>query len=147
MAGFGKGRPRQVQSGDQCALLLHQYAVDDNWSVRIFESNPYLWLSANLDSTLARLNDESLHTSLKQSRLLCTKSSATQISELIEIKSRLEENNALAKVAASETRELSSRFDMYVGLDHHLCSLLTPRFRTYFKNLGADILLFMQKIW
>lgn len=147
MAGFGKGRPRQVQSGDQCALLLHQYAFDDNWSVRIFESDPYLWPSTNLDSTLARLNDESLHTSLKQSDLLCTKSSATQVSELAEIKSRLEENNALVKVTASETKELSSRFDMYAHIGHCLYSILTPRFRKYFKNFGTDILLFMQKIW
>ena len=75
---------------------------------------------ANLDSTLAKLNDENLQTSLKQSDLLCAKLSATQVSELIEIKSHLEENNALAKVAASETKELSSRFDMYVGLYHYL---------------------------
>ena len=48
---------------------------------------------------------------------------------------------------ASETKELSSRFDMYVYIGHCLYSILTPRFRKYFKDFGTDILLFMQKIW
>ena len=68
-----------------------------------------------MNSTFTKLSGETLQTSLKQSQSSCTKSSATQISELAEIKSRLEENNALAKETVSETKVLSSKFDMYVG--------------------------------
>lgn len=80
--------------------------------------------------TLAKLNDENVQTSLRQSELSHAKSSATQAYELTEIKSRLEDNNALIKAAASETKDLGLRFDM-----------------DYLKSLGADILSFMQKIW
>ena len=66
-------------------------------------------------SVVAKLNDENIQNSLKQSQSSCTKSSATQISELAEIKSRLEENTALVRETASETKLLSSIFDMYVG--------------------------------
>ncbi|KAF6235175.1 hypothetical protein HO173_006804 [Letharia columbiana] len=83
-----------------------------------------------VNSTLAKMNDENVQTSSKQSELSHAKSSATQAYELAEIKSRLEENNALIKAAASETKDLGLRFDM-----------------DYLKNLGADILSFMQKIW
>ena len=74
-----------------------------------------LWPCANVNSTIATLNDDKLQNSLKQSHSSCTKSSASQLSELADIKSRLEENNALAKEAASETKAWCSRFDMYVS--------------------------------
>lgn len=103
-------------------------------------------LNLKFDSTLTKLNDANLHTSLKHSELSRTKSSGTQASELAEIKSRIEENNALVKAAASETRNLSLKFDVYVYLVLSPVSN-TDAFRNYFKNLGADILSFMQKIW
>ena len=68
-----------------------------------------------MNSNLTKLSGEALQTSLKQSQSSCTKSSATQISELAEIKSRLEENTASVKETASETKVLSSKIDMYVG--------------------------------
>lgn len=73
-----------------------------------------------VNSTLAKLNDENVQTSLRQSELSHAKSSATQAYELTEIKSRLEDNNALIKAAASETKDLGLRFDMYVIIDHCL---------------------------
>ena len=100
-----------------------------------------------MNSNFTKLSGETLQTSLKQTQSSCTKSSATQISELAEIKSRLEENTALAKETVSETKVLSSKFDMYVGLDHFPYPMLTLSFRDYFKNLGPDTLLFMRKIW
>ena len=66
-------------------------------------------------SVVTKLNDENIQNSLKQSQSSCTKSSATQITELAEIKSRLEENTALVRETASETKLLSSILDMYVG--------------------------------
>lgn len=106
-----------------------------------------LSLFANAGSTIATLNDEKLQTSLKQSQSSCTKSLASQLSELADIKRRLEENITLAKEAASETKACSSGFDVYVYLGQHLDLVLTRPFRTYLKHFGADILLFMQKIW
>ena len=70
-----------------------------------------------MKSTFTKLSGETLQTSLKQSQSSCLRSSATQISELAEIKRHLEENTALIKDTASETKILSSKFDMYVGLD------------------------------
>ena len=92
------------------------------------------------------MNDANLDKSLKQSELSRIQSSATQSSELAEIKSRLEENNALARAAASETKKLSLRFDVYVDPIWPPVSN-TDTYRDYFKNLGADIISFMQKIW
>lgn len=106
-----------------------------------------LWPCANVNSTIATLNDENLQTSLKQSQSSCIKSSASQLSELADVKRRLEENNNLVKEAASETKAWSSRFDMCVCLCQYLYLILTRSFRTYLKLFGADILLFMQKIW
>ena len=100
-----------------------------------------------MNSTFTKLSGETLQTSLKQSQSSCIKSLATQTSELAAIRSRLEENNALAKETISETKVLNSKFDMYVGLDHFSNPMLTLSFRDYFKNLGADALLFMRKIW
>ena len=60
------------------------------------------------------MNHDDLQASLKQSQSSSTKLSTTQISELADIKSRLEENNALINTAVSETKALSSWFDMYV---------------------------------
>ena len=105
-----------------------------------------MWSYTDVNSTLSKLNDTNLHKSLKQSELSRAESSATQSSELAEIKSRLEENTALAKAAASETQKLSLRFDMCVDLALAPASN-TDAFRNYFKNLGVDILSFMQKIW
>ena len=68
-----------------------------------------------MNSTIATLNHDNLQNSLKQSQSSCTKSSASQLSELADIKRRLEANNALAKEAASETKAWCSRFDMYVS--------------------------------
>lgn len=69
-----------------------------------------------MNSTLANLKDQILQTSLAQSEVSRTKLSETQACQPAEIKSRLKENNALTKAAASETKELSSRFDMHVDL-------------------------------
>ncbi|MCJ1460592.1 hypothetical protein MMC28_010974 [Mycoblastus sanguinarius] len=80
--------------------------------------------------TLTKLNDENLRTYLRQSELDRAKSSAIQNTDIADIKSRLEENNALVKTAISETKKSGSRFDL-----------------TYFKNLGADIISFMQNFW
>ena len=99
-----------------------------------------------MSSSFVKLSGETLQTCLKQSDLSWTKSSATQISELAEIKSCLEENTALVKETTSETKALSSKFDMYVGRDHFSQNTLMFSFRDYFRNLGIDILMFMQKI-
>ena len=98
-------------------------------------------------SVVAKLNDENIQNSLKQSQSSCTKSSATQICELAEIKSRLEENTALVRDTASETKLLSSTFDMYVGFRSLFIPNTDASFRNYFRNFGTDILMFMQKIW
>ena len=68
-----------------------------------------------MNSTLAKLNDESLN-SLKQSELSRTESSAMHAHELAEIKSRLETNNTLIEATASETKELRLQFDVYADL-------------------------------
>lgn len=65
-----------------------------------------------MNSTSAKLSGETIQKSLKQSHSSCAKSSATQLSELAEIRSQLEENTALLKETASETKVLSSKFDM-----------------------------------
>ena len=105
-----------------------------------------MWSHTNVNSKLSKLNDANLHKTLKQSELSRIKSSATQSSELAKIKNRLEENTALARAAASETKKRSLRFDVYVDLE--LAPVAnTDVFSNYFKNLGADILSFMQKIW
>lgn len=84
----------------------------------VFVPSINLWSCTNVNSTLANLKDQNLKTSLVQSEVSRTKLSETQACQLAESKSRLEENNALTKAAASETKELSSRFDMYVDLSH-----------------------------
>ena len=71
-----------------------------------------------MNSALTKLKDESLQTGLKQVEISHKASSATQAYELAEIKRRLEENNALIKATASDTKDssLSFRLDMYVNL-------------------------------
>lgn len=61
----------------------------------------------------------------------CLKSSATQISELAEIKSRLEEHTASLKETTSETKGLSSKLDMYVSFR----SLLIPDVDAFVQRL------------
>ncbi len=83
-----------------------------------------------MNSTRANLNDENLQRSLEQSQLSCKESSATLLSELAEIKSCIEENNALVRVATSETKDLCSRFDLYVGPDHRIYLAYASRLET-----------------
>lgn len=59
------------------------------------------------------LNDEGMHKRLKQSDLAHASSSATQTSLLVDINTRLQENNTLIQAAALESKALGSRIDVY----------------------------------
>lgn len=126
-------------------FFINMLLTTTGMSVSLLDILTFL-ICTNNNSALAKANDENLQVRLKQCETSRTTSSATQSYELAEIKSRLEENNALVKAVAFETKEISSRFDMYVDIDRRLDSILTHSSRNYFKSLGADILLSVQKI-
>ena len=96
-----------------------------------------------------KLNDNNFQASWKASEQSHEQLSATQAYELAEIKRHLEENNALMKTAASETKDSSLRlsFGMYIDPKSPSVSNTDALFREYLKNLGTDILSFMEKIW
>ena len=59
------------------------------------------------------LNDEGMHKRLEQSDSAHASSSASQTSLLADLDSRLNKTNSLIEGAASETKALSSRIDLY----------------------------------
>ena len=92
-------------------------------------------------------NDEGMHKRLGQIDQAQASASATQFTLLADLDSRLEETNSLIKAATSETKALESRFDLYARSQICFASSLISGHRDYFRNLGAELLSFMHKIW
>ena len=92
-------------------------------------------------------NDEGMDERLRQIDQAQASASATQSTLLADLDSRLEETNSLIQAATSETKALGSRFDLYAKSRIRFASSLISDYRDYFRNLGAEVLSIMRKIW